>query len=75
MVNNIITKKKIENTGKEVIEDSVNTLWLNEKNIEEKLGHKTLLVVTNRYDKIYKKRRYELVNKRIKQSNKNNNRL
>ena len=70
-----ITKETWENNGIEVIVDSVNTLWLNEKNIEEKLGHKTLLVVTNRFDKIYKKRSYELVNKRIKQSNKNNNRL
>ena len=64
-----ITKKTLENNGIEVIVDGVNTLWLNEKNIEEKLGHKNLPVVTNRYDKIYKKRRYELVDKPIKQSN------
>ena len=36
-----ITKETWENNGIEVIVDSVNTLWLNEKNIEEKLGHKT----------------------------------
>ena len=64
-----ITKKALENNGIEVIVDSVNTLWLNEKNIEEKLGHKNLPVVTNKYNKIYKKRRYELVDKPIKQSN------
>ena len=63
-----ITKKTLENNGIEVIVDSVNALWLNEKNIEEKLGHKNLPVITNKYDKIYKKRRCELVNKPIKQS-------
>ena len=36
-----ITKETIENNSIEVIVDSFNTLWLNEKNIEEKLGHKT----------------------------------
>ena len=64
-----ITKKTFENNNIEVIVDSANALWLNEKNIEEKLGHRNLPVVTNKYDKIYKKRRYELVNKPIKQSN------
>ena len=62
-------KKTWENNGIEVIVDSVNALWLNEKNIEEKLGHKNLPVITNKYNKIYKKRRCELVNKPIKQSN------
>ena len=61
-----ITKETLENNGIEVIVDSVNALWLNEKNIEEKLGHKNLPVVTNKYDK---KSRDELVNKPIKQSN------
>ena len=64
-----ITKKALENNGIEVIVDSVNTLWLNEKNIEEKLGHRNLSAVTNWRNKIYKKRRYELVDKPIKQSN------
>ena len=67
MVN--ITKETLENNDIEVIVDSVNTLWLNEKNIEEKLDHKDLAVVTNKYDKIYKKSRYELVDKSIKQPN------
>ena len=63
-----ITKETLKNNGIEVIVDSVNALWLNEKNIEEKLGHKNLPVISNKYDKIYKKRRCELVNKPIKQS-------
>ena len=53
----------------EVIVDSVTTLWLNERNIEKKLGYKDLPSVTNKYDQIYKKCRYELVDKPIKQSN------
>ena len=64
-----ITKKTLGNNGIEVIVDSVNALWLNKKNIEEKLGHKNLPAITNKYHKIYKKCRYELVNKLIKQSN------
>ena len=52
----------------EVIVDNFNALWLNEKNIEAKLGHKNLPAILNKYDKIYKKQRYELVNKPIKQS-------
>ena len=62
-----ITKKALENNDIEVIVDSVKALWLNEKNIDDKLGHKNLPVVTNKYNKIYKKRRYELVDKPIKQ--------
>ena len=64
-----IPKEIFENNGIEVIVDTVNALWLNEKNIEEKLGHKNLPVISNRYNQIYKKSRYELVNKPIKQSN------
>ena len=64
-----ITKETLANNGIEVIVDNVNALWLNENNIEEKLGHKNLPVISNRYDKIYKKSRYELVNKPTKQSN------
>ena len=65
-----ITKKTWENNGIEVIVDSFNALWLNEKHIEEKLGPKNLQVITNKYNKIYKKIRYELVDKPIKQPNK-----
>ena len=50
-----ITKATLENNGIEVIVDSVNALWLNEKNIEEKLGHKNLPVISNKYNKICKK--------------------
>ena len=64
-----ITKETFQNNGIEIILDSVNALWLHEKNIEEKLDHKNLPVVTNKYNKIYKKRRYKLVDKPIKQSN------
>ena len=45
MVN--ITKKTLENNNIEVIVGSVNALWLNEKNIEEKLAHKNLPAITN----------------------------
>ena len=64
-----ITKETWENNDIEVIVDSVNALWLNEKHIEEQLGHKNLPAITDKYKKIYKKCRYELVNKPIKQSN------
>ena len=49
-----ITKETQENNGIEVIVDNVNALWLNETNIEEKLSHKNLPVITNKYNKIYK---------------------
>ena len=42
-----ITKETLENNGIEVI-DSVNTSWLNGKNIEEKLGHKNIPVIINK---------------------------
>ena len=47
-----ITKEALKNNDIEVIVDSVNALQLNEKNIEEKLGHKNLPAITNKYDKI-----------------------
>ena len=50
-----ISKETLENNDGEVIGDSANILWLNEKNIEEKLGDKNVPVLTNKYDKIYKK--------------------
>ena len=63
-----ITKETLENNGIEVMVDSFNALWLNEKNIVEKLGHKNSPDISNKYDKICKKCRYELENKPIKQS-------
>ena len=59
------TKETPENNDIEVIVDSVNALWLNEKNIEKTFGHKNLPAISNKYDKIYKKSRYELVDKLI----------
>ena len=61
-----ITKETWENNGIKVIVDSVNALWLNEKNIKEELGHKNLLVISNKSSQI-SKRRCELINKPIKQ--------
>ena len=58
-----ISKKTFEKNDIEVIVDGIGTLWLNEKHIEEKLGHKNLPVITNKYDPVYKKQRYELVDK------------
>ena len=50
-----IAKETLQNNSIEVIVDSVDALWLNDKNIEEKLGYKKLPVITNKCDKIYKK--------------------
>ena len=50
-----ITKEARKKNGIEVIVGRVYTLWLNEKHIEEQLGHKNLQVITNKYGKIYKK--------------------
>ena len=50
-----IIKERWENNGIEVIVNSANALWLNEKHIEEQLGHKNLPAITNKYNKIYEK--------------------
>ena len=57
-----INKDTNENNDIETIVDSFGRLWFNEKNIEEKLGHKNLPAITNKYDQEYEKFRYELVN-------------
>ena len=67
MVN--INKGTYENNNIEAIVDNKGTLWLNEKNIEEKLGHKNLPAITNKHNQVYKKCRYELVNEAKKQPN------
>ena len=67
MVN--IDKETYENNNIEAIVDGIGMLWLNEKHIEEKLGHKNLLVITNKYNQVYKKHRHELVNEPKKQPN------
>ena len=61
MINN--DKKTYENNNIEVIVYSTGKLWLNKKNIEEKLGQKNLPVIANKYGQVYKKHRHELVNK------------
>ena len=64
-----IGKEKYKNNDIEVIIDGIGMLRLNEKHNEEKLGHKNLPVITNKYDQVYKKHRYELVDKPKKQPN------
>ena len=67
MVN--IDKETFKNNNIEAIVDGIGTLWLIEKHIEEKLGHKTLPVITNKYDQVYEKHRHESVNEPKKQPN------
>ena len=43
-----ITKETFENNGIEATIDGVNTLWLNERHKEKKLGHKNVPVITNK---------------------------
>ena len=64
-----ITKEAYKNNNIEVIVDGIGTLWLNEKHVEEKLGHKNLPVLTNKYDPVYKKHRNELADKPKNQPN------
>ena len=59
----LILAKTYENSNIEVVIDGIGTLWLYEKHIEEKIGHTNLPVITNKYDPVYKKCRYELVDK------------
>ena len=66
---NYISKKLYENNDIEVIVDDIGTLSLNEKQEEEILGHSNLPVITNKYDPVFKKRRYELVDEPKKQRN------
>ena len=66
MVN--ITKETYENNDIEVIIDRFGKLWLNQKHVEQQLGHKNLPAVTNKYNKKYKKCRYELIDETLKQS-------
>ena len=64
-----ISKERYENNDIEVIVHDIGTLWLNEKHVEEILGYKNLPVITEKHDSIYKKHRYELVDKSKKQPN------
>ena len=42
-----ITRETYEANGIEVIADKVDKLWLNERRLEKKLGHKSLPALTN----------------------------
>ena len=55
-----ITRETYEANGIEVIADKLGKLWLNERHVEKKLGHKNLPALTNQYPKEYKKQRSEL---------------
>ena len=69
MVN--ITKEQYENNARWIwglITDKFGKLWLNERHVQQQLGHKNLSALTNRYHKKCKKCRYELINDPIKQS-------
>ena len=57
MVN--IPKQTYENNDIEVTIDNLNRLWFIEKHIEEQLDLKNISSIANKYDKIYKKHRYE----------------
>ena len=58
-----ISKKTYENSDIEVIVNGIAILWLNEKDVKGTLGHKNLPVITYKYDPVYKKHKYELVDK------------
>ena len=64
-----IDKETYENNSIEAIIDGTGYLWLNEKYIKEKLGHKNLPAIPNKHDQLYKKHRHELVNEPKKQPN------
>ena len=55
-----ITKETYENNSIEVITDELGELWLNEWHIQQKLGHKYLPSLTNKYHEEYKKCRSKL---------------
>ena len=63
MVN--ITKETYENNDIEVITDKCGELWLNERHVQQQLGHKNLQTVTSKYDKEYKKSISELNESKI----------
>ena len=64
-----INKNTYENNDIVAIVDSIGIFWLNKKHIEEKLSHKNLPAITNKYNQKYKKRRHELINGVKKQPN------
>ena len=52
-----ITRETYEANGTEVITDKLGKLWLNERLVQEQLGHKNLPALTNQYPEEYKKQR------------------
>ena len=68
MVN--VTKETYEANCIKVITDKFHELWLNERHLQQQLGHKHLPALTNKYDKKYKKCRSGL-NESNKQSCRN----
>ena len=60
-----ITKETYENNGKEIITDKLGELRLNERHVQQQLGHKNLQTVTNKYVKEYKKSISELNESKI----------
>ena len=58
MVN--VTKERYEANGIEVITDKFDKFCLNERHVQQQLGHKNLTSLTNKYDKKYKKYKSEL---------------
>ena len=58
MVN--INKNTYENNDIVAMVDSIGIFWLNEKHIEEKLSHKNLPAITNKYNQKYKKCRHDM---------------
>ena len=60
-----ITKETYENNGKEIITDKLGELRLNERHVQQQLGHKNLQTVTKKYVKEYKKSISELNESKI----------
>ena len=64
-----VNRKTDERNGVETIVDGDGILWLNEKHLEEGLGHKNLRVTRLKYPSGYRKHIYELVDGSKKQPN------
>ena len=62
-------KETYKNNEIEVIAHGIGTLPLNANHIEENLRHKNLPIITNKCNSVYKRHRYELVDKPKKQPN------
>ena len=68
-----ISRKTYEKNGAETIVDRDGILWLNEKQIEEELDHKTLGEIAVKDNSDHTKHRYKLKNKTKQKTNNNNN--